>query len=246
MLKRGENRVNEETKIGLSLKNLNNAKNLEELILDVEDAEINFIHLDIFDGAMVEDCGLSSKQIASIRNLTKLPIEAHLMLRQPRPAQSYKDLGIDRVIVHHEANCDKKEFLLSAKELGMEAGIALKPSANHSNKEIIFPGIADCVLVMATKTGSRGNIYDEKTPERIKQIEENYNGEIEVNSGIITYPGNMYGDSTTYLTSVAGATRFAMDRGLLATGMPLKEAVKLNRDYAHVGRKFHTKRESRN
>ena len=88
---------------------------------------------------------------------------------------------------------------------------------------------------MATSSGSKGKKFDENTPERIKEIAKIHKGEIEVNSGVITDPSESIKKGTTYQLARAGATRFAMGKGLLNIGIPISKAVKLNMEAAKIG-----------
>jgi pentose-5-phosphate-3-epimerase len=222
--------------IGASFKSLRNVSDLSKLIAELENAGVGFIHLDFFDGEMVKSSGLTYEEARAIKGLTELPLEAHLLVYEPKEMEFYRNLGIDRVIVHHESHCDKRALLLDAKDNGMEAGIALKPSTSHEDPTIIYPDISDTVLVMATKSGSGGKDYDENAPERVRQIRRIYQGPILVNSGIITYLGRPDTESTTYQLSRAGATRFAIEKGLFGINTTIEEAVRLNIEVAERGK----------
>lgn len=213
--------------MGVSFKSLKNL-DLPRILYEIEDAGINFIHLDFFDGKMVSSLALSYNDALLLRKQTRLPLEAHLMEYEPKEMAFYRDLGINRVLIHHESLGNKEKLLLEAKEEGMEAGIALKPSTPHTIKEILHTSISDLILVMATKSGSGGITYDENAPGRVRQIASLYAGPIEVNSGVITYPDRQIEEGTTYKLSKAGATRFALEGGILNTNLPILDAVKLN------------------
>jgi len=234
----GENSIDRQgVKIGVSLMTTAGF-NLPVFIEQLEESGVDFLHLDFFDGIMVKSNGLSAQECLSIRKLTKLPIEAHLMEIEPREMSFYCDLGINRIIVHHESNGQKEARLLAAKEQGMEVGIALKPSTPHNVKDIIHPDIVDLVLVLATKSGSGGKLYDEGTPDRIRQLRDVYQGLIEVNSGVMTPLNNKPEDCSMYHLFLAGARMFSLGRGILKLGVPFSEAVNLNLSVIKCACKF--------
>ena len=219
--------MNVEFEIGASFRSTDKY-DLGSVLSELEDSGISFLHLDFFDGIMVRELGLSPEECLSIRSLSKLPIEAHLMEIKPRSMAFYRELGIDRVIIHHESIGDKEEMLLAAKEDSMEVGIALNPSTPHNDVSFLWPNIVDLVLVMGTKSGSGGNTYDEQTPNRIGQVASVYTGLIEVNSGLVTLQTQMPENSTLYQTYLAGARRFSLERGIFNIGLSISKAVQLN------------------
>jgi len=217
--------------LGISFKSLKDV-DLHKLVHEAEQTAISFFHIDFFDGIMVNSYNLPEKEVLVLRALTKLTLEAHLMEITPRRMEFYRDLGINRVLIHHESYGCKEKLILEAKKCGMEAGIALKPSSPHDDINIIYPDISDLILVMATKSGSRGEIYDEQSPERVRQIARLYKGPIEVNSGVITYPDKPLQEGSTYKLARAGATRFSLEKGLLDFEVPMAEMVRLNLEAA--------------
>jgi len=213
--------------IGLSLKTLHGIA-FESLMEQVKGTNISFIHLDFMNGTMVKSYGLSIQECTRIRESTNLPLEAHVMEHTPREMIFYRDLGIDRIVIHHESIGNKEKMLCDAKALGMEAGIALKPTSPHNVPDIIHADIVDLVVLMGTKSGSNGRIYDEYTPSRIKMVRSIYSGPIEVNGGVITFPNQSPETCPIRKLFLAGARLFGIGGGILNLGIPLFDAVQLN------------------
>lgn len=215
-------------RIGLSFKTLSNIPNIEEIISQVNDSSINFIHLDFLDGIMVPSKGITASEVRKLRSLTNLQLEAHVMEISPQNASFYRDLGIDKVYYHLESEGDLIRRLADARTYGLKVGVAIKPSTDcNLLKDLPFE-IIDSILLLANKRKGDKFEYDVNTPDRIKKIREFYSGDIEVNSGVITYPDKPIEDGTTYKLSKAGATSFAIEKGILNIGLSIQKATNLN------------------
>lgn len=126
---------------------------MKEEVRALDEAGIDFYHIDIFDGNFVENYGMSPLDLSLIRRFTNKPIEIHLAGYHPRRFLSmFAERGADIVYIHPEADEQPAYTLSMIKSLGMRAGLALSPSVSLTSVEELLP-IADDVLLMAVHPG---------------------------------------------------------------------------------------------
>lgn len=163
--------------------------NLANQIRSVEIGSADLIHCDIMDGKFVPNITFGPKIVASVRKLTKLPLDVHLMIENPQYfIQDFATAGADIITVHQEGVYHLDRLLNSIKELNIKCGIALNPG---TPVDTIFPllHIADLVLVMSVNPGFGGQKFIEYTLKKIKLLRkiretEKHNYKIEVDGGI--------------------------------------------------------------
>ena len=150
--------------------------NLKANVGELERAGIDSIHFDVMDGLFVPRYGLFPEIITQIRSFSRLPIEAHMMVRN---SENYLRLFInsglnqpnDVFIVHTEATYQLKKILRKIRAYGIKAGVAVNPS---TPLEVLDPIIreVDTVLLMAIKPGIVGHPLIEGTFDRITDLRE--------------------------------------------------------------------------
>ena len=163
--------------------------NLSHQIRAVEMGRADLIQCDIMDGKFVPNITYGPKIVSTVRNLTKLPLDVHLMIDQPQNfIDDFAKAGANYITVHQEGVSHLDRLLNSIKELNIKAGIAINPATPI---ESILPvlHIADMILVMSVNPGFGGQKFIEYTLEKIKQLNKirssnNYNYKIEVDGGI--------------------------------------------------------------
>ncbi len=157
-------------------------------ITAVEKAGADLIHVDIMDGHFVPNLTMGPPLVKSIRKITKLPLDCHLMVKEPEKfIKPFKEAGADWISVHIET-CDLSQLLPTIKELGCKAGAVINPP---TPLEKIFPfcALADFILVMSVNPGFGGQGMVEGSLEKVAQlkkylISQNLNIPIEVDGGI--------------------------------------------------------------
>src|SRR5947209_491095 len=105
-----------------------NFANLEREVRSLEKGGADWIHLDIMDGHFVPNITFGPLVVRAIRELTKLPLDAHLMIERPEKfLADFADAGIDRLTVHVETCPHLHRTVQRIRELGMKPGVTLNP-----------------------------------------------------------------------------------------------------------------------
>lgn len=161
---------------------------LGEEIQAVEKAGADLIHIDIMDGHFVPNLTMGPPLVKSIRKITKLPLDCHLMIEHPEKfIGTFKEAGADWISVHVEA-CDLSKLLPAIKKLGCKAGAVINPPT-PLEKLYPFCALADFILVMTVNPGFGGQAMVEGTLEKIANLKKylqskNLNIPIEIDGGV--------------------------------------------------------------
>lgn len=143
---------------------------LKEQIRLVEKGGADWLHLDIMDGHFVPNITFGPMVIKAIRSVTKLPLDAHLMIDNPdRYLENFKLAGVDRLTVHVETCPHLHRTIQHIKKLGMQPGVTLNPSTPASSLKEIIPFV-DLVLVMTVNPGFGGQKFIRSMIKKIKEI----------------------------------------------------------------------------
>ncbi|MEE9429926.1 MAG: ribulose-phosphate 3-epimerase [Melioribacteraceae bacterium] len=164
-------------------------KNLEQQIRAVEIGGADIIHCDIMDGKFVPNITFGPVIISAISQITKLPIDVHLMIEKPQDyIEAFIKAGASYISVHQEEVVHLDRTLNQIKELGARAGVVVSPATPVATLEPILH-LADLVLVMSVNPGFGGQSFIPYTLSKIEKLDElrkkyNYSYEIEVDGGI--------------------------------------------------------------
>ena len=149
-----------------------NFSDLKGQIRKIEDAGCTKLHLDIMDGHFVPNITFGPALIQSIRKITGLFFQAHLMIDKPeRYIQVFKDAGVDEIIIHEESSNNFRKVLNTIKTLKLHAGIALRPNTPVSTIEELINEV-DCILIMSVEPGFSGQTFIESSTLKIRQMRE--------------------------------------------------------------------------
>ena len=108
--------------------------NLKEEIKKIEDGGAHYLHLDVMDGVYVPNISFGAPVIKSLRRITKLPFDVHLMVDRPeRYIKDFVDAGSDIITVHEEATVHLHRTIQLIKSFGVKAGVSLNPSTPIEN-----------------------------------------------------------------------------------------------------------------
>lgn len=163
--------------------------NLENEIKRLNEANPDYLHLDVMDGNFVPNISFGPSIIKSIKPLTDILFDVHLMITNPdKYLNVFKDAGASILTYHYETNLDHNKMIDEIHNLNMKAGLSIKPAT--SVKEIVpYLEKLDLVLVMSVEPGFGGQKFMESSLEKIKFLKEykeshNLNYIIEVDGGI--------------------------------------------------------------
>lgn len=145
---------------------------LGEEIAAVEAAGADWIHIDVMDGHFVPNITMGPGVVKSLRKMTVLPFDVHLMIENPEQyIQPFAEAGSDRITVHMEALIHLHRTVSQIKELGLKAGVSLNPATPLSFVESILTDI-DLLLIMTVNPGFGGQQFIKTMLSKIRQARE--------------------------------------------------------------------------
>ena len=164
---------------------------LAEEVRRVEEAGADWIHCDIMDGHFVDNISFGPAMVKTVRGLTKLPLDVHLMIEHPdHYAPRFVDAGANGITVHvePEAKHDVAATLKSIRAAGCRAGLTLNPATPFALLESHLSQI-DLLLIMTVHPGFGGQAFRPEMMEKVRQAKEwkashSTSFDIEVDGGI--------------------------------------------------------------
>ena len=162
--------------------------NLERDIKAVEKAGADWIHVDVMDGHFVPNITIGVPVVKSLRNVTKLPLDVHLMIENPEKyIEPFANAGADIITFHYEAVKSEniQAIIDKIKEFGIKAGMSIKPKT-ATNEILEYLNSLDMLLVMTVEPGFGGQKFIQNCAEKIPTIKANApeNLIIQVDGGI--------------------------------------------------------------
>jgi ribulose-phosphate 3-epimerase len=143
---------------------------LGDQVREVERAGANRIHVDVMDGHFVPNLSMGPAIVASLRPITRLPLEVHLMIEKPAQfVDSFIEAGADSLIVHWEVLPDPLPVLRDVRQKGKRIGLALNPETSVTAATPFLADL-DLVLCMTVHPGFGGQEFLPQSPDRIKQL----------------------------------------------------------------------------
>lgn len=146
--------------------------NLQREISQVEDAGADWLHIDIMDGHFVPNITVGMPVVASIKKITTLPLDVHLMIENPgKYIEDFVCAGADIVTFHYEAVDNVLEIIHEIKSLGAKVGLSIKPSTPASAIFEFLPEL-DMVLIMTVEPGFAGQSFLHDCAQKITEIKQ--------------------------------------------------------------------------
>ncbi len=162
---------------------------LGDQLREVERAGVDRVQIDAMDGRFVPNITFGPLAVRALRPLTKLGLEAHLMVTPPEDfIETFARAGADTIIVHQEATPHLHRALQQIHALGKKAGVAINPSTPAATISEVLP-LVELVLVMTVNPGFGGQKFIPETLGKIREIRtilknRGLGAEVEVDGGI--------------------------------------------------------------
>lgn len=163
--------------------------NLEKEIKILNEEKVDFLHLDIMDGNYVPNISYGPGIVKSLRPLTNIPFDTHLMIERPENfIEDFKNAGSDIITIHPSTIKHLDRTLSLIKSHGMKAGLALNPSDSLEVLDYTLDKL-DLVLIMSVNPGFGGQKFIPSALRKISEVkkmieERNLKTLIEVDGGV--------------------------------------------------------------
>jgi ribulose-phosphate 3-epimerase len=196
---------------------------LGDEIAALEQAGVSTIQIDVMDGHFVPNISVGVPVLYSLRQVTRLKLDVHLMVLQPeRHLEAFAAAGADVLTVHQEASLHLHRQVLRIRELGCSPGVALNPGTAIDVLDDALLREVEVVLLMTVNPGFGGQRFIAGVLEKVRRMRRRLDGlglstPIQVDGGIDV--------STARLVVEAGAEQLVAGSAVFSSGIPVKQAV---------------------
>ena len=177
--------------------------NLQKDIELVANAGAQWIHIDVMDGHFVPNITIGAPVVKSIRKITNLVLDVHLMIENPdKYIDDFIKAGADIITFHYEAVTENKilPIIEKIKNSGVKVGLSIKPKTSPQVIEKYLDNI-DMVLIMTVEPGFGGQSFMQDCAEKILYIKDKSN-----NKDLIMQVDGGINDKTAKICKDYGAT----------------------------------------
>ena len=186
-------------------------------IAATEKGGTQYLHYDVMDGMFVPSISFGMPVLKSVRKITDLVLDVHLMIEDPdRYIDEFVKSGADIITVHYETCENVKQVMSDIRALGRKAGVVLKPGTPLTVLDEEILRMADVVQLMTTEPGVEGQTFIPESLEKIRRLREKLNQmgldtDIEVDGNITK--------ENIGAVAAAGATIFVSGRAIVKGNM---------------------------
>lgn len=143
---------------------------LKKQIKELEDSNIDFIHVDVMDGHFVERMAFGADHIKALKSMTHIPLDVHLMIEHPElHIESIADAGADIITIHQESTARVLSCLHKIRNRGIKAGIVLSPGTPEETIKYLLDDL-DMILLMSVNPGEGGQHFLGSVVDKIKNV----------------------------------------------------------------------------
>ncbi len=143
---------------------------LGEAVAAAERGGADQIHVDVMDGHFVPNLTVGPPVVRSLRRVTHVPLDVHLMITDPdRFAEAFVEAGAAMLSVHVEVLPHLNRTLAFIKSLGAKAGVAINPSTPVVALEEVIPDV-DFILVMSVNPGFGGQAFLPRSASKVREL----------------------------------------------------------------------------
>jgi len=202
---------------------------LGEQVAEAGRAGADRIHVDVMDGHFVPNITIGPVVVRSLRPVTRLPLETHLMISDPdKYLEPFAEAGSDAFLVHWEGNNNLHRTVQRAKSLGKRVGVVINPATPAEVLEEILPDV-DQVLVMTVNPGFGHQHFIATTLPKIRRVREMIGRvkpgcDLEVDGGIDATTAPLVIEAGANVL-VAGSAVFGAPDGVAAAMKRLRSAA---------------------
>lgn len=187
---------------------------LAEEVRAVEEAGVDWIHVDVMDGHFVPNLTIGPGVVEALRKCTSLPLDVHLMIEHPeRYIGDFAGAGADYISVHQEACTHLHAVIQQIRQADVRPGVVVNPATPLDTVELVLADI-DLLLIMSVNPGFGGQQFIESAVGKLKRArllkqDRALDFLIEVDGGVKEHNAGRI--------AVAGAEVLVVGTGLFAT-----------------------------